>query len=98
MNDGGSDNALTSILQAGSKGYWSIRGLNCTIYLEPRPTYCDRGNWIAKIDALPIVNIDGADGWPRYYFDFDRAQSEIVAWMEKRGESLTIRNDWEHHL
>lgn len=57
------------------------------ITLEPRPHYCDRGNWIAKVHVglnCP-TEIDSQDGWPRYYFDFDRAKLEIEAWLKKRG-------------
>jgi len=30
--------------------------------------------------------MDAADGWPRYYFDLERAKAEIEAWMRKRKE------------
>jgi hypothetical protein len=30
--------------------------------------------------------MDGADLWPRYYFDFERAKLEIEAWLKKRGQ------------
>lgn len=71
----------------------SVSGKNCTIYLEQRPHYCDRGNWVAKLfvnaGAHPIkLFIDEADGWPRYYFDYDRAKLEIQAWLTKRKEEL----------
>lgn len=67
-------------------GWQEIAGKECLISLEPRPTYCDRGNWIAKL--LPTGelarDIDNADGWPRYYFDETRAKLEIEAWLKKR--------------
>lgn len=71
-------------------GYLEIRGRECSISLEPRPVYCDRGNWIAKLDARGelALSIDWADGWPRYYFDLDRAKQEIQAWLEKRGQLI----------
>lgn len=57
------------------------------IWIERRPHYCDRGHYIAKIAA---PDIDGADLWPRYYFDLERAKSEcedFVKWRyEKKGE------------
>jgi len=28
--------------------------------------------------------IDECDLWPRYYFDFDAAQSEAIAWLKTR--------------
>jgi hypothetical protein len=54
--------------------------------IEPRPAHCDRGRWIAKCfrdprDGRPL---DGQEGWPRYYFDLDRARAEIQEWVEAR--------------
>lgn len=73
-----------------------IEGVDCEISLEPRPSYCDRGNWLAKIhikaggNAIKL-NLDHADGWPRYYFDYDRALAEIEAWLVKRGQMIPDR-------
>jgi hypothetical protein len=63
-----------------------ITGKECLITLEPRPAYCDRGNWIAKIFPMGELaqEIDEADGWPRYYFNEERAKLEIEAWLIKR--------------
>lgn len=65
-----------------------ICGRECFITLEPRPVYCDRGNYVAKIfpsDGSGLAReIDHQDGWPRYYFDEDRAKAEIEAWLKKR--------------
>ncbi len=58
--------------------------------LYARPTYCDRGQWIAYV--VPTVGselargLDGADGFPRYYFDLERAKGEIEAWIKARRE------------
>ena len=62
-------------------GWFEIEGRDCSITLEPRPTYCDRGNWIAKLHARGFLKdeIDHSDMWPRYYFDLDRAKLEIEA-------------------
>lgn len=68
--------------------YWSIEGKQCNIVIEKRHTYCDRGNWLAKIfprDQL-MLDMDEQDGWPRYYMDLDRAKLEIDDWMKKRGQ------------
>jgi hypothetical protein len=67
---------------------------NVTITLEPRPGYCDRGRWLAKISAYGYepVHLDEADGWPRYYFDEGRAKAEIQEWLRARG--ITV-SDWE---
>lgn len=73
------------------KSHWTITGHNCTITIEVRPHYCDRGNFIAKIH--PAIgsdlarDLDWADGWPRYYFDLDRAKAECEAWLLKRGQA-----------
>ena len=66
--------------------WWSIRGKECEITLEARPAYCDRGNFIAKVfpSGKLALEIDHQDGWPRYYFDEDRARLEIEAWLKKR--------------
>lgn len=71
-------------------GYESIRGTSCEITLEARPWYCDRGNWLAKVhpEGKLLRELDHADGWPRYYFDHDRAKAEIEAWLIKRGQLL----------
>jgi len=65
-----------------------IRGKDCIIYLTIRPHYCDRGNFLAQIDARGKLGteLDWADGWPRYYFDIDRAKAEIEAWLKKRNQ------------
>ena len=68
-----------------------IRGRECWLCLEPRPPHCDRGRYVAKIvetwGALALPGgIDWADGWPRYYFDLDRAKAEIEAWLKCRGQ------------
>jgi hypothetical protein len=69
-------------------GYEQIEGRECVIILEPRPHYCDRGNWIAKIfpGGELARGMDTADCWPRYYFDKDRAKAEVEAWLRKRGQ------------
>lgn len=71
------------------RGYfWEIEGKDCLISLEKRPHYCDRGNYIAKLfpNGSLATEIDEQDGWPRYYFSFERASQEIEAWLEKRGQ------------
>lgn len=71
-------------------GYQEAKGKDCTITLEARPHYCDRGNFLAKL--FPVgqlaLDVDGSDNWPRYYFDEQRAKLEIEAWLQKRGQLL----------
>lgn len=68
--------------------WWMIAGVDCDISVEPRPFYCDRGAYIAKLHPRGRLRleVDGQDGWPRYYFDRDRALLEIEAWLDKRGQ------------
>lgn len=54
------------------------------VTIEERPSYCDRGDWIAKITDPGPFFIDGADFWPRYYFDLAVAFSEIDAFITRR--------------
>lgn len=56
------------------------------ITLEPRPTYCDRGNWIAKITKPGPLDIDDADMFPRYYFYINNAFKELESFLHKRKE------------
>jgi len=65
---------------------YTIEGRECTIWVTARPAYCDRGNWWAQLEARGqlALDIDRQDGWPRYYFDFDRAKAECEAWLVKR--------------
>jgi hypothetical protein len=67
---------------------WLIYGKRCNITLEPRPHYCDRGNWLAKLfpHGKLAMEIDGQDGWPRYFMDLDRAKLECEDWLKKRGQ------------
>lgn len=80
-------------IQAKGEDYLSIIGRHCVITLEPRPAYCDRGRWLAKLHInVPahILCVDVADMWPRYYFDFQRAQQEVEAWMRCRKQWVEI--------
>lgn len=69
-------------------GWWEIEAKDCTISIEVRPPYCDRGSYLAKLHPSGELarEIDFADGWPRYYFDPLRMMQEIEAWLVKRGQ------------
>jgi len=71
-----------------SHGCWLCHGLECRIWLIPRPAYCDRGHWLAQVHAIGhlALDLDQQDGWPRYYFDLDRAKAEVEAWLQRRGQ------------
>ena len=81
--------------------YLRILGKGCEITLQPRQPYCDRGNLDAKVfpreGAKPedVPHIYGADMWPRYYFDLDRAKAECEAWLKKRKQ--LINRQWSQH-
>jgi hypothetical protein len=49
--------------------------------LEARPPYCDRGRWWFKCD---LPDLDGADGFPRYYMSLAVARLEIIAFLNWR--------------
>lgn len=54
------------------------------IWMEPRPRYCDRGRWKVCVDSHGVVGLDGQEGFPRYYFDLDRAKVEMEEWVNAR--------------
>lgn len=74
----------------GGVSYLEIKGKACSITLEERPAYCDRGNYIAKLFPTGELSreIDDQDGFPRYYFDESRAKLELEAWMRKRNQLI----------
>lgn len=59
---------------------WLSRGVFASI--QPRPHYCDRGHWIARVSGLG--DIDNSDAFPRYYMDLERAKVEMSEWLEWR--------------
>lgn len=65
----------------------------CTITIEVRPPYCDRGRYIAKLFPEPpfALQVDHQDGWPRYYFDLGRAMRECEAWLIFRARQRARR-------
>lgn len=69
---------------------WAIQGRDCWIWMNARQPYCDRGRWLAHLEVRdPLkVHVDGADGWPRYYFDLERAKLEIECWLIARRQTI----------
>ena len=59
---------------------WRCYTKEALVDLYPRPSYCDRGRWQAFIvcAGFPINPnpFDIHDGFPRYYFDLERAKAE----------------------
>jgi len=82
------DTGFTSVLWRRCGTHQEIYGRECVITLEARPIYCDRGNFLAKLFPAGALarEIDGADMWPRFYFDEQRAKLEVEAWLRKRGQ------------
>jgi len=53
------------------------------IIIAKRPPYCDRGDWIIYIDGFN--DIDGNDGFPRYFFgDEDEVKAQMERWLNRR--------------
>lgn len=52
------------------------------MYLTKRPSYCDRGHYQLGVDG--ILDIDGADMFPRYYMSLGRAVEEAESWLRWR--------------
>jgi hypothetical protein len=65
-----------------------VKGRYYHVWFLPRPAYCDRGHYIAHVEAAPDAglkfSIDEADKWPRYYMDRERMLGEIRDWLEWR--------------
>lgn len=78
--------------------YLSISGKDCLISIEMRQKYCDRGNYLAKVftDGIKLF-VDYQDGWPRYYFDLERAILEVEAWLRKRGQ-MNHLSQWDKKI
>jgi len=79
-----------AVVHTSGFSYLNIRGKHCMIALEPRPDYCNRGRFLAKLEVLESAKlfIDWADGWNpgRYYFNLERAKAEIEDWMRARNQ------------
>ena len=50
-------------------------------WIEPRPSYCDRGHW--KM-CCELPDFDAADGFPRYYMSLAVAKAETEAFLKWR--------------
>lgn len=68
-----------------------IQTTNFKMWVERRPPYCDRGNylWYCDNNLSNRMNlIDDQDGFPRYYFDYDAMITEMVLFLKKRNEEV----------
>ena len=69
-------------------GRWlEIKVPQASITIEPRPIYCDRGNFLVKVtpEGDLALSLDEQDGFPRFYFGVLACADEIAAWMRVRG-------------
>jgi hypothetical protein len=54
------------------------------IIIQPRPHYCDRGDWIIFVEGHNN-DIDAADGFPRYFFGtIEEAKLQMETWLNRR--------------
>jgi len=71
--------------------YVSIKMANGMVTIERvMPTCFDRGNYIVKASSRDNhkLYIDGADMFPRYYFDLEAMITEIEAWIDTRKQCV----------
>lgn len=86
------DDSFLHHLRDSIFNYLTISCDNCEICIEPRPRYCDRGQFVVKVLSkdLEKLHIDAADMFPRYYFKLENACNEIDCWIAAR--NITIEN------
>lgn len=82
QNDGRSITAKVPFAVDSTQGHYEI-------IIERRPFYCDRGDWMiwveAKGEAGLISGLDGADGFPRYFFGGEnQVKQQMETWAERR--------------
>jgi hypothetical protein len=78
-----------------SGGYFDLSVGPTRLCVIERPPYCDRGRFQVQADTVDILvlDLDGHDGFPRYYFDAAACALEIVLWLEARGLLLSRDQD-----
>jgi len=56
------------------------------VWIDRRPPHCDRGRWLWHAESTDrrVATVDGADGFPRYFFDAGCLARELAAWLEVR--------------
>ena len=63
-------------------------------HIEKRPSYCDRGHWIARIE-IPC-DLDRADSWPNYYMSINKAKEEVFDFLQWRLFKVTNYQEFEN--
>lgn len=53
------------------------------IHVSRRPDYCDRGDWLIWVEGHN--DLDGADGFPRYFFGSEvEVKLQMETWLSRR--------------
>jgi hypothetical protein len=55
-------------------------------YVAKRNSYCDRGRFLVHLDTQGAGTVDGADLFPRYYFNKQRMLDELEDFVNAREE------------
>ncbi len=80
------------VMVAPDGTYADVKAKNVNICVTKRPFYCDRGRYGVIVDSIKgnehIMDIDGADGFPRYFFNLQRLFDELHDWMEFNTENI----------
>ena len=81
-----SEGVWSHIKHDGSHYYLEVHTPLIFVWIEQRPSYCDRGRWLVGATSKDDTRlcIDLADGFPRYYFGAEALCSELVAWLKAR--------------
>lgn len=63
------------------------------IWLDPRPSHCNRGDYLAHLDGGVDPNHGGfhvseKDFWPRYLFGEKQAKLHAEEWLSRHGINL----------
>lgn len=78
----------------GENSWVDIDLPHCIVTITRRPFYCDRGRYGFIVEVKPEhrdkMNIDWADGFPRYFFSLQRAFDEMNDWVEFRKLDIGI--------
>lgn len=88
-------NAIKIAEEIEKRGYVEIRIKNGLFTIEPRPAYCNRGEYFVKIFPDPDqfdLHIDEQDMFPRYYFYLLSAILETEAWIVKNKQGVSVES------
>lgn len=82
----------TCIAEMRFPSYLDIELSDCTFWVNPRPTYCDRGRyqWGCESKDQRVMTVDSADRFPRYFFGLDEMISEMQAWCDIRKQEIIL--------